>query len=122
MTVQECYEKINGNYKGVIARLMTEERVKKFAMMFLKDTSCEKLRESLAAEDYGEAFRAAHTLKGICQNLDFTGLQEPANELTELLRDLEGTQPSEESKAQVQALMDEVQERYQITVSAIQEL
>lgn len=122
MTVQECYEKINGNYKGVIARLMTEERVKKFAMMFLKDTSCEKLQESLAAEDYAEAFRAAHTLKGICQNLDFTGLQEPANELTELLRDLEGTQPSEEAKAQVQVLMDQVQKQYQVTVSAIQEL
>lgn len=122
MTVQECYEKINGNYQGVMARLMTEERVKKFATMFLKDTSFQTLQDNLAAGNYGEAFRASHTLKGVCQNLDFAGLQAPASELTELLRDLDGSEPSDEVKAQIQVLQEQVQDMYQITVSAIQEL
>ncbi len=122
MTIKECYEKINGNYDTIIARLMTEERVTKFAKMFLKDTSWEQLQENLAAGNYAEAFRAAHTLKGVCQNLDFTGLHEPAAALTEVLRGLGGTQPSDEVNAKVQQLMEEVKAQYEITVSAIAEL
>jgi len=40
-----------------------------------------------------EAFRAAHTLKGVCQNLGFTNLYQPTCDLTEVLRTgtLEGT-------------------------------
>ena len=40
-----------------------------------------------------EAFRAAHTLKGVCQNLGFTNLYQPTYDLTEVLRTgtLEGT-------------------------------
>ncbi len=122
MTVKECYEKLNGNYDAIIARLMTEERVAKFAKMFLKDTSWQQLQENLAAGNYAEAFRAAHTLKGVCQNLDFMGLHEPTAALTEALRGLEGTQISDEKNAQVEALMQQVKEQYEITVSAIGEL
>ena len=43
--------------------------------------------------NYEDAFRGAHTLKGVCQNLSFDRLYEASNELTELLRDRIGEKP-----------------------------
>ncbi len=54
--------------------------------MFLDDDSYPKLEDALKKENVEEAFRAAHTLKGVCQNLGFTNLYQPAYELTEVLR------------------------------------
>ena len=73
MTVKECYEQINGDYEGVFGRFRGDERIKKFALKFLADGSYDSLCRTLEAEDYSEAFRAAHTLKGVSQNLGFDG-------------------------------------------------
>ena len=61
-----------------------------------------------------EAFRAAHTLKGVCQNLGFSNLYAPAVTLTETLRagQLEGTAEQ----------FAEVEKQYRITMAAIQAL
>lgn len=54
-----------------------------------------QLETALADKDAETAFRAAHTLKGICLNLGFDNLFAPSQELTEKLRgathDREGT-------------------------------
>ena len=39
-----------------------------------------------SAQDYDEAFRAAHTIKGVCQNLGFTLLYRSSAALCEALR------------------------------------
>ena len=44
-------------------------------------------------KNFEGAFRGAHTLKGVCQNLSFDRLYEVSHELTELLRDRTGEQP-----------------------------
>ena len=92
-------------------RLPRESMVRKFALMFLNDDSYPKLEQSLKEGNAQEAFRAAHTLKGVCQNLGFTNLYQPAYELTEVLRagTLEG---SGEWFARVT-------EQYKITTDAI---
>lgn len=61
-----------------------------------------------------EAFRGAHTLKGVCQNLGFSNLYAPAYTLTETLRagQLEGTQEQ----------FAKVAEQYQCTMDAIRAL
>ena len=71
MTVKECYEQMGSDYEGVLGRLGSEAIVKRFALKFLQDPSFAQLKESLAKNDGEEAFRAAHTLKGICLNLSF---------------------------------------------------
>lgn len=86
MTLQELYEKIEGNYSSITERLRTEERIRKFVLLFLKDTSSQDLIQALQQGDTGEAFRAAHTLKGICMNLSFDALYQISNEMTESLR------------------------------------
>ena len=74
MTLRECYEAMGADYDGVMGRLRSERMVQKFALKFLADPSYELLTSSMAAENYEEAFRAAHTIKGVCQNLGFTAL------------------------------------------------
>lgn len=111
MTIQECYKKMGADYEDVLKRLYSEGMIRKFARMFLDDDSYPKLERSLKEENVEEAFRAAHTLKGVCQNLGFTNLYHPTYELTEVLR----AGPLEGSKE----WFDRVTEQYNITIDAI---
>ena len=72
MTLKECYEKMEANYDEVIGRLRSERLVQKFALKFLDDPSYQLLITSMEEKNYEEAFRAAHTIKGVCQNLGFS--------------------------------------------------
>lgn len=114
MTVKECYEKVGSDYDGVLKRLGSEALVKRFAAKFLNDPSFQDLTDGLAAKDGEKAFRAAHTLKGVCLNLGFTSLYKVSAELTEVLRGRE-TEGSDE-------LYEQVKEQYTILTEAIQEL
>ncbi|MCM1284882.1 MAG: Hpt domain-containing protein [Acetobacter sp.] len=86
MDLKECFDAFGGNYNNVMGRLLTEERVKKFLLMFLNDTSFSELEAALERNDYESAFRASHTLKGICANLGIERLGKAASEITEALR------------------------------------
>ena len=74
MTVKECYEVMKGDYDDVISRLRTDDRVKKFLLKVLDDTSFSTLCKALEEKNIEEAFRAAHTLKGVCKNLSIDNL------------------------------------------------
>ena len=108
MTIQECYEKIGEDYQEILSRFGSEAMVKRFAISFLNDPSFEQLN------DGEKAFRAAHTLKGVCLNLGFNGLNKLSSELTEKLRghSTEGTEP----------LFEAVKEKYESMIETIREL
>lgn len=80
MTIQECYEAIGGNYEDVLRRLRSEVLIRKFTLKFLEDQSYSLLKQALGDNNYEEAFRGAHTLKGVCQNLSFDRLYEVSSE------------------------------------------
>lgn len=115
MTLQECFETIQADYNGVMGRLMTEERVVRFLIKFLDDSSYTNLMEALAGENYEDAFRAAHNMKGVCQNLGITGLGNAAGELCEVLR---GGTPSTDPMP-LAAIVDA---EYEKTICAVREL
>ena len=115
MNVRSAYETIGADYKGVLNRLMSEALVERFAGKFLDDPSFDKLGAAIQAGDVKEAFLAAHTLKGICQNLGFSNLLAPTVELTEVLRD------ADEMAADVPALFEVVRAEYEKTVAALRE-
>lgn len=112
MTIRECYEQMGANFDNVLSRLGSEAIIERFALKFLDDTSFQSLEETLAKKDVKEAFRAAHTLKGVCLNLGFDNLFTVSSELTEVLRadSLEGTDE----------LFEKVKEQYAKTVKALQ--
>lgn len=111
MTLQECYAALEGDYQGVLGRLTSERMVQKFVLKFLNDGSYDLLIRSMAEENWQEAFRAAHTIKGVCQNLDFTRLYRSSCQLSEALRN--GFTP------EAPALAEQVKADYAQTVSAI---
>lgn len=112
MTLQDLYTQIGGDYEGVLGRLMNSERmVQKFVLKFLADGSYELLLRSMEAQDYPEAFRAAHTIKGIGQNLGFTPLYELAGALSDALRN--GFTPG------APALAEQLEAEYRHTAEAI---
>lgn len=86
MTLKECYCAVEGDYENVTERFGGEALVRKFIVKFLNDASFANLQKSMETGDYEEAFRAAHTLKGICQNLSLTKLYTSSSSLTEALR------------------------------------
>lgn len=110
MTVKECYEKAGSDYDGVLNRLGSEALIKRFAIKFLNDPSFQDLTDGLAEK----AFRAAHTLKGVCLNLGFSELYKASAELTEVLREREIPDNAD--------LYQKVKEQYEILTAAIQEL
>ena len=114
MTIKECYEKVGSDYDGVLKRLGSEALVKRFAVKFLNDPSFQELTDGLAAQDGEKAFRAAHTLKGVCLNLGFDALYVPSSALTEALRggNLDGADE----------LFPPVEKEYQRVVEALKEL
>ena len=69
MTVQECYESMGSDFEGVLGRMGSEAMVKRFALKFLDDPSYGNLVKAVEEQNAEDAFRAAHTLKGICLNL-----------------------------------------------------
>lgn len=118
MDIKKFYTAIGGDYEGVISRLLKDERVEKFVLMFAGDPSYKNLTDALAAGEYKEAFRAAHTLKGICQNLGFTELYEADCEITEALRG--AADGGEVVTDGLDALLSEVTKKYNETINAIE--
>ena len=102
---------MGANYEDVLKRLYNEGMICRFTLMFLNDDSYPKLEQALKEGNVKEAFRAAHTLKGVCQNLGFTNLYPPVCDLTELLR--AGTLKGSKE------LFARVTEQYKITTDAI---
>lgn len=86
MSLEAFYESAGGNLADVRARFLTDERIQKFLGYFFQDTSYDDLRSALAAGNSEEAFRAAHTLKGVSRDMGFTDLGEAASTVTEALR------------------------------------
>ena len=84
--IQEFYEKINGNYEVALSRMQNDERIKKYLNFFLMDESYKVLEEGINSNDCEAAFRGAHTLKGVCQNMAFTALSTVVEQITEELR------------------------------------
>ena len=86
MSLEIAYAAMGGDLETVRGRFPTDERIEKFAKIFLQDTSMQTLESALEAGDLPEAYRGAHTLKGVSRDLGFTPLFEAAAALSDALR------------------------------------
>lgn len=113
MTIKECYDKLGSNFEEVKARMMSERLIQKFSVKFLDDKSYANLLSAFSENRDEEAFRFAHTLKGVAQNLGFDRLFASSNKLTEALRN--GKTP------EADPLLEEVKADYAFTAGIIKE-
>ena len=111
MEIKEFYKQINSDYKDVEKRFGSLETAEYFVKKFKNDKTYSMLTEAYAENDNEKAFRAAHTLKGVAQNLGFKKLQRAASEITEALR---GGQELEDA-----SLLEEVKKEHKSVISAI---
>lgn len=111
MTIQECYDMLGGNYEEVLGRLYSQALVEKFVGKFLGDDSFQRLDTAMGEQNFEEAFRAAHTLKGVADNLSFTRLRESSSAITEALR--------AQDYGQAAQLLPQVRQDYDRTADAI---
>ena len=114
MTIQECYQKLGGDYAQVEKRLPGIHLIRRFVAKFLDDGSYPELCRAMEQGQTEEAFRAAHTLKGVSANLGFDRLTASSGELTELLRGRTDGIPTE-----AVPLLDMVRQDYELTADAI---
>lgn len=114
MTLKEFYAQIGGNYEDTLHRLPSEALVHRFVLKYPADPSVAQLRDSVSAADWETTFRAAHTLKGVAQNLGFERLYQVSAVLTEAMR---GEKPLED-----RSLLDAVEQQDAAIRRAISEL
>ena len=114
MTLQEFYAVVGGNYDEALSRLMNETLLRRFVLKFPNDPSYAALKQAISAGDREVAFRAAHTIKGLCLNLGFGKLLSSSEELTEALRN--------EMPANAQELFAKVSADYALTIDSIQKI
>ena len=114
MTLERLYREVGGDLAGTVARLGGEERVERFLQLLAGDDTFAMLRAAMSAGDVTCAFRAAHTLKGVAQNLGFQRLYLSSTALTEALR---GPRPLTDPALREAVAMDQA-----ALLTAIQEL
>ncbi len=115
MMIKEVYEKIGGDYEGILGRLRSDDMIQRFLLKFLNEKSYEELLVAAEANNVEEAILSAHKLKGVTANLSFTKLFESLNALLTDLR--------RENQDKVDgALLQVVKDNYHQVVQSIQEL
>lgn len=115
MTIKEFYQEIGSDYEQMIKRLGTESLILRFALKFPEDQTYRELESAMGEADGEKAFRAAHTLKGVCLNLGFSALGHASSELTEAMRENRKTDGCEE-------LMKKVSEEYEKLLRVLQQV
>jgi len=113
MTLSECYAAMGGDYALVFGRLRSDRLIQKFVLKFPEDKSYDLLLTSMEENNDEEAFRAAHTIKGVCQNLGFTRLLESSSKMSDALR--HGRTP------EADGLLEKLKADYKVTMDAILE-
>lgn len=111
MTLRECYEAMEGDYEGTMGRMPSERLIQKYVLKFPADPSFENLKKAIEGREEEEAFRAAHTIKGICANLGLSKLLKSSSSLTDALRS--------GWSSEAESLFDQVESDYRQTVEAI---
>ena len=86
MKLEELYREIGGDLKNVMKRIPNEAMIGKFVRKYANDPTYNRLTAAVEAKNWKDAFLAAHTLKGVAQNLGFDRLQKSASALTEAVR------------------------------------
>lgn len=116
MKLSSFYARCGGSYADAVARFQGEAPVLRFLRMLPDDDSLSNLLDAVSRGDAPAAFRAAHTVRGIAQNLGLPGLADSAGDLAECLRGQTVIPP------EAQALCETVRQSCEAVLSLIAQL
>lgn len=114
MTLQECYAQMGGDLYEALDVLESETRLRRYLVRFLDEPTERMLLLALEDRRWADAFRAAHTLKGLCRGLGLTRLHDACCALTDALR--WGGPPEDEQTG------ERVRQEYERVVEAVRAL
>ncbi len=98
--------------ENTVKRFMGNEAMyEKFLKKFVYNSNYTGLEENISSGNYGEAFKCAHTLKGVSANLGLDPIFKAASELTEEFR---GKADEEVNRERVQEIWQELQRVYKV--------
>ena len=114
--LEQFFVCVGGNAKEVVGRLGGDPGlVIHFLSKFEKDGSFQSLCDALNNDDGETAFRAAHTMKGLCATLGLQNLFEKSSAITEMLRGGGAIQPAKDA-------MPALKKEYDSTIEALKRL
>ena len=109
MLTIEMLKKFGADTEDGLKRCMNNEAFYlRLVNMGLADRNFDRLAAAVEAGRAGEAFEAAHALKGVMGNLSLTPLYEPLSKLTEALRGKDEMVDVSSELKQILALLDKV--------------
>lgn len=116
MTVEKCYEIMKGDYKDVLSRLSSDDKIKKQLLKLAGDKSFVQICNAVEKGDFEEACNATLALKALCKNLAITGLTYSTSNLSEALR---GRKKYDDG---LEVLFKKMKKDYALTMACIQML
>ncbi len=103
-------EACGADVDATLKRFMGNEALyTRFLLKFPDDKNLAGLRETIPAGEYGDAFRYAHTLKGVAANLGIGSVYDAADRIVEELRNKDAADVDAE---RVGALLGELEESH----------
>lgn len=85
--MREQLQALGVPYDEVLNRFLgKEDFYARMLKKFLEDKNFEGMRQAISEKRFADAFRFAHTAKGLCANLGLNGILEYEEPLTEELR------------------------------------
>jgi HPt (histidine-containing phosphotransfer) domain-containing protein len=91
----------------------------KFLHKVVEDPTYSSISQNVTEQNWEEAFRAAHTLKGVCLNMELDPLTDASHDLTEYLRNYAAVTPDADKAA---ALFADVTREYDRVIALIKKL
>ena len=93
MDIKEFYASLGVNSEDPLRRFGSQALLRKYLNRLLSDQTFDTLGAALAQGDCEQAFRAAHTLKGVALNLDLGPVVQFSSQLAEALRHAQSIPP-----------------------------
>ena len=115
MKLKECYQKMNGDYDDIMARLPREASIIKYLRKFAENQEFQDMLCAAVEKDYQKVFELSHDLKGMAANLSITTLQGYVSEICEQTRNKVPDSGFDE-------LLQKAKEEYDIVIEAINQL
>ncbi len=86
MNIKEFYEKIEGDYEGILGRLGSDALIYRFVLKFADEKSFGEVMAAVETGDIQDTLSAVHKMKGVVANLGFSKMLTVLTDLLAWLR------------------------------------